>query len=724
MVKHILLFSYLLLLTACVLPPASDVKIPTPLRAPNMGRTGEISATPAEEKKQELGSARFQSTPTYALSLSSHGEVVKDYVPVFPHTNPSQISVEALPLPTFINEVYGNLLGLSFDIDASLQTKKDLVTLRVVEPQTPVQLYKLANQVLENYGVGLALQDNLLRFVPAASNINPVPPLLVTGTTLPSVPISHRPIFQVVPLKVLRNTQIANWLRQIYNNPKLQMLEDPERNAIVLLGTPELIRNAVNIIGFLDQPFMRSRHSVRIEPVFLSAEDLNIQLTNVLASEGFAVTGGASAGGSIIMFPLKASNALIAFANDETVIEHIKQWVKTLDAPNSNANKKEGDSLFFYPVQNTQAENLSKVLSPLLDGVIASTTSQTSPASTTANDQTNKSANPANVPNITNSTTTNSRRLVVDTNRNALLYQGTAESWAYLLPILKQMDQPPKLTLIEVTLAEVTLNDQEQFGIEWLAKGLDLGGSLGGTLSTMALSPTTSGLTYTIDNAGQTRALLGAFASNSRISILSSPRVMVKSGESATINVGTEVPIVTSQSSDSSQQSDSTILQQIQYRTTGVLLTVKPIVHAGNRIDLDIKQEVSNATTNEFSGIDSPSILNRSITTKLTLNDGGSVLLGGLISNNNNVGNSGVPVLKDIPIVGSLFKTESSSVERTELIAIIVPYVINNDSEAQEITQSFRERLSVETQNVSSPIMPNTTVVPNIIQPLRQEIKP
>ncbi|WP_161575455.1 secretin N-terminal domain-containing protein [Beggiatoa leptomitoformis] len=696
------------------------MRIPTPLRAPAVNYS---NATQVEEKKEEpRDTTHFQDTPRYPLTLSSVGGEVKDYIPTFAHNQPLQISVEALPLPAFINEVYGNLLGVSFEIEASLQAKKDLVTLRVVDSQTPIQLYKLANQVLENYGVAIVLQGDMLRFVPSANNTNIVPPLLVTGTTLPNVPISHRPIFQVVPLKVVRNTQVAGWLRQIYNNPKLQMIEDPERNAMVLLGTPELIRSAVDIIGFLDQPFMRSRHSVRIEPVFLSAEELTTQLTSVLASEGFAVSGGASSGGSIIMFPLKASNALITFANDASVIEHVKQWVKTLDAPNSTINKKVGDSLYFYPVQNTQAENLAKVLTPLLDGVVAAATPNTN--------------RPANVPNTTpptnvspstttsTTTTTTSRKLVVDTNRNALLYQGSSESWAYLLPILKQMDQPPKLTLIEVTLAEVTLTDQEQFGIEWLAKGIDLGSTLGGTLSTIALSTSNSGLTYTIDNAGQTRALLGAFASNSRVSLLSSPRIMVKSGESATINVGTEVPIVTSQSSDSSQQSDSTILQQIQYRNTGVILTVKPIVHAGNRIDLDINQEVSNASTNEFSGIDSPSIFNRSIATKLTLNDGGSVLLGGLISSNSDTGDSGVPILKDIPIIGSLFKTESSNKTRTELIAIIVPYVISNDAEAQEITQSFRERLTVETTDTVSSTVPTATVIPNIIQPLKQQTTP
>ena len=286
---------------------------------------------------------------------------------------------------------------------------------------------------------------------------------------------------------------------------------------------------------------------------------------------------------------------------------------------------------------------------------------------------------------------------MVDTIRNAILYQGDAESWARLLPILKEMDQPSKQTLIEVTIAEVTLSDQEQLGIEWLIKDLNLGG-MTGTLASKLGVATSSGLTYTFDSAGQTRAVLNAFAGNSQVNILSSPRVMVKSGESASINVGTEVPIVTSQSTDPTTVRAGTtgVLQQIQYRRTGVILHVKPTVHAGNRIDLEVNQEVSSAESNSTSNISSPVILNRSVETKLSLSDGGSVLLGGLISNSTTQGNSGVPILKDLPLIGSIFRSDKQTRNRTELIIVIVPYVINTDQDAQSMTESFRQRLSLD----------------------------
>jgi general secretion pathway protein D len=668
--RYLIVISLILELTACSVP-YSIQGTPDPLRD-TQADTSQASPVVERNQPKVPSVTGFKETPSYQNAVDkvspqgSGGEA-----PRFKDNKPLQVNVESLPLPAFINEVFGNLLGMSFEVEATLQTKKDLVTLRVSEPQTPAQLYQVARQILDNYGVTGVKQGDILRFVPTASApAGGEPPLLISGRTLPDVPVSHRPVFQIVPLRVVRNVQVASWLRQLYPSTKLQISEDPERNAIILSGMPDLVRNAAEAVAFLDQPNMKGRYSLRIEPIFLSADELSSQLVSVLNTQGFTATQGPGLA-SVILLPLKTVNAVIAFAADAQVLDHVKRWAGTLDKPGHLPKKEQG--LFFYPVQNTKAENLSKVLSPMLQGVLG----DSSPAAPQ-----NPAAN---------------KRMVVDTNRNAILYQGDAESWARLLPILKEMDQPSKQTLIEVTIAEVTLSDQEQLGIEWLIKDLNLGG-MTGTLASKLGVATSSGLTYTFDSAGQTRAVLNAFAGNSQVNILSSPRVMVKSGESASINVGTEVPIVTSQSTDPTTVRAGTtgVLQQIQYRRTGVILHVKPTVHAGNRIDLEVNQEVSSAESNSTSNISSPVILNRSVETKLSLSDGGSVLLGGLISNSTTQGNSGVPILKDLPLIGSIFRSDKQTRNRTELIIVIVPYVINTDQDAQSMTEAFRQRLSLD----------------------------
>lgn len=213
-----------------------------------------------------------------------------------------------------------------------------------------------------------------------------------------------------------------------------------------------------------------------------------------------------------------------------------------------------------------------------------------------------------------------------------------------------------------------------------------------GTLGGLGIGST--GFTFTVLNdAGATRAVLNALSKDERFSILSSPRLLTKSGAEARIQVGSEVPILTSQqTAQTAIGGNPSIIQSIQYRSTGVLLSVKPVIHAGDRIDLDVSQEVSEATANTTSAISSPIITNRKVQTNLTLKDGATVMLGGLISENRDLSDTGIPLLKDLPGLGQLFKTQSTANRKTELIILITPYIIDLDEQARSITDSFRQR--------------------------------
>jgi general secretion pathway protein D len=171
--------------------------------------------------------------------------------------------------------------------------------------------------------------------------------------------------------------------------------------------------------------------------------------------------------------------------------------------------------------------------------------------------------------------------------------------------------------------------------------------------------------------------------------------VLAKSGSEARIEVGTEVPIVTSQGSTNTIQNAGTtgILQSIDYRKTGVLLAVRPVIHAANRIDLTVSQEVSAALPNTTPGISTPLIQNRNVATELSLSDGQTVVIGGFISETRTASDSGVPYLKDLPGVGNLFRNQSLSKEKTELLVFITPYVISGDADAAAITQQFQEQM-------------------------------
>ncbi len=625
-----------------------------------------ILSDTGSEKKPVNPEIRFKPTPQLP-SLPIEMQALPKPKPTKFSDAPLTVNLDGMPLPAFINEVYGNILKISFEIDSALRNKTDLVTLRTESPISPSDMDALARQVLNNYGVSAERQGEVLRFIMGKGSASGEPPLLVSGRTLPEVPMSHRPVFQLVPLGVVRNVHVAGWLKQAYKGQELEIFEDPERNAVLLMGVPSVVEQAVEAVRVLDQPYMRGRHSVRIEPVFLNADELSSLLLEVLNSEGYSASQRPPMG-SIIVLPVKAVNAVLVFAAEASVLEHIKEWADMLDRPSQETRGKDG--FFYYQVRNTSAEEMSKMLDKVLEGLI-----------TESAPQKDKSPSPK------------SPKLVVDNVRNGLIFQGNTDSWERLLPVIREMDRPARMVLIEVTVAEVTLTDQEEFGVEWIFNNIKTGNvkSVLGTWGGLNIGA--KGLTYILDNAGQTRALIKAFAATSRVSILSTPRVMVKSGGKATIDVGTEVPIITSQStaSDLQQSASPSILQEIQYRKTGTLLNVSPVVHSGNRVDIEITQEVSESRPN--TTINSPNIFTRKISTSLGLKDGGSVLLGGLISSSSDQGYSGLPILSDIPLLGRLFRVERENKDRTELIMLIAPYVIDNHEDAEAVTESFKKQL-------------------------------
>ena len=288
-------------------------------------------------------------------------------------------------------------------------------------------------------------------------------------------------------------------------------------------------------------------------------------------------------------------------------------------------------------------------------------------------------------------------QVAIDPIRNVIVFQGDAARWRSIQGVLARLDQPARQVVIEVTVAEVTLTDEFSNGVEWAFQNISING-VRGPLDLLAGATGGGGVVWQgVSSSGQVKALLNLFARDSRVSILSTPRILVKSGESASIDVGTEVPIITSQATAPDLPStggDSSILQSIQYRKTGVLLDITAVVHSGQRVDIKLSQEVSEAAQTDTSEISSPSIFSRKLQTSLSLQDGESTLLGGLISRNHTAGKTKVPLLGDIPVLGAAFQSRRAEGIRTEMLMLITPYVLEDASQARAITEAIRSRFA------------------------------
>ncbi|MEM9301446.1 MAG: hypothetical protein AAGE01_05005 [Pseudomonadota bacterium] len=664
----------------------------TPLR-PTDEMIAEARATEAQpavdEAPVEEPRTRFVETPPSRLGNVAAQETVDPPAVIEADGAPVTLALDSVPLPAAINEIYGNLLGQNFQLDDAIRTAEDLVTLRIPEPVSREELVEIGARVLADYGVGIVRDGAVLRFDYDAESSGSRPPLLVSGRTLPDVPLSHRTVFQVYPLQVV-GVQIANQLSTaLLRGIDVQVTQLPFLNAMLLSGMPEAVRAAAATLSMVDRPSMKGRYSVRIEPVFVEPEALAERLITVLKAEGYAASDRVDFAGAITVLGMNEVGAVFIFAGATDTLARAREWADSLDQPGSAVSS--GQTLFYYPVQRTSAINLRDVLVQMLGG--APPLREERVAGAGAGGAARGARGDAQELTGGAGTLTDGQSLVVDEVRNALLYRGSAEQWYALLPIIREMDQPAKQVLIEVLVAEVTLTDEIRSGFEWFAKGGigDLDGA-GGTLGNLGLGG--AGLVYTLDNGGEIRARLNAFARDDRVTILSSPRIMVKSGEPASINVGTEVPLITSQSTAPDlNPGTGSILQEVQYRTTGVRLDITPLIHSGNQVDVIVVQEVSEAQPNDVSSVPSPTIFNRSVSTNLTLRDGGSVLLGGLISRSISRGESGVPLLKDIPLAGRLFRVEGETDIRTELMVLLTPYVLDSAEDAERITDAFRGRL-------------------------------
>ena len=592
--------------------------------------------------------------------------------------DPVKVSFHDLPLVPFINEVFGEELGMSFIISPDLREKTDLVTLRLTEPLPPRQLFATARRVLLEYGIALReTAEGVLTFVPSEGAGSTDIPLLVSGRTLPEVPVTHRIVFQLVPLEVVRGPQVRNWLTEAFEGRDLKIFEDPGRSALLLKGNAGVVAQALAMIEVLDQPLLRGRYGVVFEPVFMEAEALAGALDSILDAEGYAASLGTAPTSSVVLIALESVNKVIAFAADPSTIEHVIEWARTLD---TRRKESVDEGVFTYEVRNTQAGELTGTLNRML-GLGA--------VSLSAPDENREGGAPEARPA--------GERIVVDKNRNMLIFRGSGKEWAEVRRVIEKLDKAVPSVLIEVLIAEITLTDEEETGLEFLLRG-DLGSRV---LSFGTFGDLGAGIRRgaTLDSGGNTRAALNLFYRDDKVVIRSRPRLLVKSGETASIEVGNEIPVVTQTSEQVRDDDSPNILQtRVTYRKTGVQMEIKPVVQANGLVDLRISQQLSEASlTAQTSQTGSPTILNRQISTSLTLRDGGSFLMGGLISGSRNAGETGVPFLGRLPGIGRLFRTDSLRGDRTELVIMVTPYVIADHEEGLELTRRIREQLDLHT---------------------------
>jgi len=284
-------------------------------------------------------------------------------------------------------------------------------------------------------------------------------------------------------------------------------------------------------------------------------------------------------------------------------------------------------------------------------------------------------------------------RIVAEQNINALVIYASAADYGTILEALRKIDIAPLQVMIEATIAEVTLTGDFQYGVQWFLGSIDL--DLNIDLENFTTSNAASLFTQAFSFVGTTnnfRAVLTAISHQTDVNIVSSPSLLVLDNQTARIQVGDQVPVL-SQQAVSTVTAGAPVVNSVQYIDSGVILEIKPHVNNSGQVMLDITQQVSQPVTTTSSSIDSPTIQQRLITSTVAVKSGETVALGGLIADRASKTGRGIPSLRKIPVLGSLFGVKGRDSSRTELLVFLTPRVIRNWQDANDVSSELSSRM-------------------------------
>jgi len=441
-----------------------------------------------------------------------------------------------------------------------------------------------------------------------------------------------------------------------------------------------------------------------IEPGFITQI---IPLENIKASDAANVLRSLlPRGADLIIY--EPSNLLILTAPPHAV----NKFMKILEALDIPVGDREGVRTFVYYVENGEAKKLIDVLKTIYAEKKGRPSTVTRPVQP-------PSPQPGQKPPQVQEIGAEIEGEIVMTayeDINAIIFKCSPRAYLEILETLKKLDIPPKQVLIEVLIAEVTLDDKIQFGIEWLLKGsTNIDGNRASILGGFATEPTnffqstgtgvdltkftpvvSSGAFANILDPQRFNALISMLAGTSKLNVLASPHILALDNKEAKIEVGSEIPIATGLVQQPSTTGGATLVSQgqIQYRTAGIILTVTPYISDKNQVTLKISQEYSApGAPTKIAGQEFPSFITRRANTTGIVQDGHTLVIGGLISEQSTKSRSGIPLLSDIPLLGWLFGSTSVQKTKTELLVMVTPRVINSQEEADKLVNEFKERV-------------------------------
>ena len=587
-----------------------------------------------------------------------------------------RFAVDEMQTREFIHYVFGELLGVNYSISKTIEEDADSLTLNVQKSLNQVEVFELAESELSRAGITIAEKNGIFYFHRPEGMKEGL--RIGVGRQMSDIPSVKTDILQIIPVNFGISTSLERTLRDI---TEATITPDVEQGTIYVQGSYGAIQRAMEMINLLDQPVNRGKYVGLMRLKYMTPEAFVNDLTPLLEGEGIpAGTPSSTEAQSVVLVPMQQRGYVAIFSSRKQFMERVEFWANELDNPPQGTEKR----YFIYAPKFARAADLGDSLQPLITGQ-SSTASGSSGNSardtrsavgsdTTSNSGGNAGTVTANSENL---------RMVVDQRSNLLIFYTTGREYELLLPLIERLDVVPRQIILEATIAEVTLNDEFRFGVEWALERGDWSASTNGAFGVEDLGGLA--LNYA---ANADIATAQAFQNNSLVNVLSNPTLLVRDGTSANITVGTEIPIVTSTISDPFEGTGA-VQQNVARRQIGLKFDVTPTINSQGVVIMQIDQSITNETSTGAGGGNNPTLFNRSISTEVVANSGQTIILGGLISENASDGIDGVPGLSEIPILGNLFKSKTKSKSKTELVIMVTPRIIDNQRQWDSIKNDF-----------------------------------
>lgn len=478
---------------------------------------------------------------------------------------------------------------------------------------------------------------------------------------------------------------------------------DKDHNTMVIAGTEAQRKGAHDVIAQFDVNWLRSVSFALYVPQRTDSRLIVPELDKLINAPD------APTRGLVRIIAMEKLNGIIAVTQQKQYLEDVRRWVEILDREGTSAEPR----LFIYRAQNSRAKDLVKTVNNTfgIGGGGGSTdqtdqTDQPGASGPSADGQPTAARQPppppanAALPGGAQDTGRDTGgalkvRVSVDEINNAVVVYGSPHDYAIVEDALRKLDVPPVQVMIEAAITEVGLNDALRYGVQWNFQTGDSNFALseGGSRAITRKFP---GFSYFFSNSNDIRATLNALEERTTVKVVSAPKLMVLNNQTASLQVGDQVPVLTQQITPINQGGGSSGLNtanSVEYRDTGVILKITPRVNASGSVLLDVAQEVSDIGKAGVGG--SPTISTRRVATTVSVQDGQVIALGGLFRDSKSFGKNGIPILSRIPILGGLlFGNTDNSDKRTELIILIKPHVLRTPDDIAGITEELRRKIN------------------------------